>query len=61
MGFSRQNDTLPDRLTREPHTEGIGEGNTVPLEEMLDEYYRLRGWGDDGNPSEEKLIELGLK
>lgn len=61
MGFSRQNDTLPDRLTKEPHTEGIGEGNTVPLEEMLEEYYRLRGWGDDGNPSEEKLIELGLK
>jgi aldehyde:ferredoxin oxidoreductase len=28
---------------------------------MLDEYYAARGWDRDGNPTEAKLKELGLK
>jgi len=61
LGFDRKDDTLPHRLTREPHSEGIGEGNVVPLEEMLDKYYRLRGWDSSGNPTVEKLKELGIR
>jgi aldehyde:ferredoxin oxidoreductase len=30
------------------------------LDRMLDEYYRLRGWGADGVPGAAKLAELGL-
>lgn len=60
LGFTRKDDTLPKRMTEEPHTEGIGEGNVVPLEEMLDRYYKLRGWTKDGVPTEEKLKELGI-
>jgi aldehyde:ferredoxin oxidoreductase len=60
LGFDRKDDTLPRRLTEEPHPEGIGEGNVVPLEAMLDRYYQLRGWTDQGLPSEEKLHELGI-
>ena len=60
LGFTRKDDTLPKRLTQEPHSEGIGEGNTVPLEEMLEKYYMLRGWDREGVPAEEKLKELGL-
>jgi len=30
------------------------------LDEMLDEYYALRGWDKNGVPTEEKLKELGL-
>ena len=60
LGFTRKNDSLPKRLTEEPHNEGIGEGNVVPLEEMLDRYYQLRGWTGDGVPSEEKLKDLGI-
>ena len=30
-------------------------------EEMLDEYYRLRGWDRNGVPTREKLKELGLE
>lgn len=61
LGFDRKDDTLPRRLTHEPHGEGIGEGNVVPLEEMLDRYYELRGWTQDGLPTERKLKELGLQ
>ena len=60
LGFSRKDDTLPRRLTEVPHGEGIGEGNIVPLEKMLDRYYALRGWGPDGVPAPAKLAELGL-
>jgi aldehyde:ferredoxin oxidoreductase len=30
-------------------------------EEMLDDYYRLRGWDRNGVPTREKLKELGLE
>ncbi|MBN1289582.1 MAG: aldehyde ferredoxin oxidoreductase family protein [Actinobacteria bacterium] len=60
IGFTGKDDTLPRRMTEEPHTEGIGEGNVVHLDELLKEYYELRGWTPDGVPSEEKLAELGI-
>jgi len=60
LGFTRKDDSLPPRLTEEPHPEGIGEGNVVPLEAMLNEYYTLRGWSNDGVPTPEKLAELGI-
>jgi aldehyde:ferredoxin oxidoreductase len=60
LGFSRKDDTLPRRLTEEPHNKGTGEGNTVPLNQMLDTYYELRGWTPEGNPTEAKLKELEL-
>jgi aldehyde:ferredoxin oxidoreductase len=28
---------------------------------MLDEYYRLRGWDDQGIPTRRKLEELGIQ
>ena len=60
LGFDRKDDTLPGRLTHEPHPEGIAEGNVVPLEEMLERYYRLRGWDPDGVPTSDTLRRLGI-
>ena len=59
-GFSRKDDTLPKRLLSEPMPAGPAKGKTVPLELMLDEYYRLRGWDAEGRPTKEKLAALGL-
>ena len=59
-GFSRKDDTLPPRLLREPMPAGPAAGKTVPLEEMLGEYYRLRGWDEQGRPTKEKLAALRL-
>jgi aldehyde:ferredoxin oxidoreductase len=58
-GFGREQDTLPVRLLNEPMPEGPAKGRVVELDEMLDEYYKLRGWVD-GKPRAEKLRELGL-
>lgn len=60
-GFSKDDDTLPERMTNEPVPEGPMKGNITRLPEMLGEYYAARGWDGDGNPTDAKLKELGLK
>ncbi len=59
-GFTKDDDTLPDRLLNEPVAAGPSEGFTVKLSPMLEEYYAFRGWDKNGVPSEAKLQELGL-
>lgn len=59
-GFGRKDDTLPERFLKEPLPEGPAQGKVVPLAEMLDTYYELRGYDSEGHPKEEKLKELGL-
>jgi aldehyde:ferredoxin oxidoreductase len=61
-GFTRADDRLPERCF-EPIRGEASEGAVMDrkqFEEMLDEYYRLRGWDDRGVPSREKLEELGI-
>ncbi|HEC34130.1 MAG TPA: aldehyde ferredoxin oxidoreductase, partial [Chloroflexi bacterium] len=59
-GFTRADDTLPPRLLQEPLDKGGSKGHVVHLEEMLDEYYRFRGWTSEGVPTPRKLESLGL-
>lgn len=59
-GFSKEDDTLPDRLLNEPIAEGPSKGFTVKLAPMLEEYYQFRGWDENGVPMAKKLAELGL-
>jgi len=59
-GFARKEDTLPDRLLKEPVPGGPTKGMVCNLDEMLGEYYALRGWDDNGIPTARKLKELGL-
>jgi aldehyde:ferredoxin oxidoreductase len=63
-GVRRKHDRLPDRFLTEPLHTGAspGEGQMVTnLEGFLDEYYRLRGWSEDGVPTREKLEGIGLQ
>jgi aldehyde:ferredoxin oxidoreductase len=59
-GFRGADDTLPRRILEEPMPEGPAQGQVCKLHEMLPEYYRIRGWNDQGIPTEEKLASLGL-
>jgi len=34
--------------------------HSTQLEELLDAYYKLKGWNNDGIPTKESLHELGL-
>jgi len=60
-GLTSRDDTLPPRILKEPLPEGAAKGQVVRLNEMLPEYYKLRGWTAAGRPTKEKLVELGLK
>lgn len=59
-GFSRKDDTLPDRILRTPLPDGPAKGMVCHLEEMLEDYYRIRGWDADGRPTAATLRALGL-
>jgi aldehyde:ferredoxin oxidoreductase len=62
-GMARKDDTLPARIMEEPLPEGVAKGQTITkniLDRMLNEYYALRGWDENGVPTREKLKELGL-
>ena len=60
-GLTKQDDTLPPRLLKEPIPSGPSKGEVCELDRMLPEYYKLRGWDKEGVPTKEKLEELGLK
>ncbi|MFH1351884.1 MAG: aldehyde ferredoxin oxidoreductase family protein [Pseudomonadota bacterium] len=56
-GISRKDDTLPFRMLHEGRKCDLM-GRPVPLEKMLDRYYRLRGYDEDGIPTEKTLRRL---
>ncbi len=62
-GISRKEDTLPKRYFDEPIPQGPAQGEVISRDrfnEMLDEYYRLHGWDEDGIPKKETIRRLGL-
>jgi aldehyde:ferredoxin oxidoreductase len=65
QGFTRKDDTWPDRFFEEPLPEGPAQGailSKATIDRLLDEYYDLRQWDRRlGMPTEDKLIQLGLR
>ncbi len=59
-GLTCEDDTLPKRMLEEPLPEGPAKGHVVELDVMLPEFYQLRGWDENGVPTDAKLEELGL-
>jgi aldehyde:ferredoxin oxidoreductase len=59
-GILPEEDTLPPRFLDEEMPDGPTKGWTHKLDELLPLYYAERGWDEDGIPTEERLIELGL-
>ncbi|MFW5904353.1 MAG: aldehyde ferredoxin oxidoreductase family protein [Candidatus Saliniplasma sp.] len=59
-GVGPEEDKLAPRLMEEPIPEGPSEGEISHIDEMIKEYYSVRGWTEDGELTEEKKEELGL-
>jgi aldehyde:ferredoxin oxidoreductase len=60
LGFSAADDKLPAQLLK-PLPDGTSAGFRPPFEEMIEAYYRVRGWDSEtGVPARETLIRLGL-
>lgn len=50
FGITAGDDTLPHRFTHEPLLEGASKNQVVPVHDMVKEYYKLKGWDEDGVP-----------
>ena len=59
-GLTRKDDMLPVRFMEEELAEGASRNRVVQLDEMLDRYYKLRGWDENGVPTKETLQNLGI-
>ena len=59
-GFTKADDTLPQRCLTEPANYGAGKGRVTELDKMLPEYYEMRGWDEEGEPTGQLLGRLGI-
>lgn len=59
-GITHEDDYLPKRLLTEPIPAGPSKGEVSHMDQMLPEYYSLRGWDKEGVPTSKKLKELSL-
>lgn len=58
-GFTAKDDNLPPRFFK-PLPEGGSRNRVVHLEEMMKEYYNLRGWDKEGKPTKDTLKKLDI-
>jgi aldehyde:ferredoxin oxidoreductase len=58
-GITGADDKLPKRLLEGPD-EGTHAGKVPDMAVLLPDYYRERGWDENGRPTQAKLEELGL-
>ena len=59
-GLGHSDDTLPKRILEEPAPSGAAKGLVNRLDVMLPEYYKVRGWDENGVPTAATLGRLGL-
>jgi aldehyde:ferredoxin oxidoreductase len=62
-GFTRSDDTLPKRFMEEPLPSGPHRGHMITrevLDQLLDDYYAVRGWNKEGAPTAAKLEQLNI-
>ena len=62
-GFSKKDDILPSRFLNEPLKEGASKDHVVPLDSMLEQYYYVRNWNEEGIPKKELIetLEINFK
>jgi aldehyde:ferredoxin oxidoreductase len=63
QGFGRKWDYPPERFSTEPVPTGPSQGyylSREKLDRLLDWYYEARGWDDNGLPTRDTLVALGL-
>ncbi len=62
QGITKKDEKLPKRF-HEPLPDGPAQGHKFTQEDeriMLEEYYKYRGWDEQGYPTESKLQALGI-
>jgi len=63
-GWQTAHDWLPERLLNETLPTGVAQGiglTAAELRDMIQSYYRARGWDKNGFVTENQLMKLGLR
>ncbi len=61
LGMKKSDDCLPKSILK-PLEEGGAAGYCIPIDDMLEAYYRWRGWDvETGLPDQEKLSQLEIE
>ncbi len=60
-GLTGEDDLMPPRMRGEPYAEGNAKDFVPDYQPMLEEYYRVQNWTDEGVPRLERLKELDLE
>lgn len=58
-GISRKDDVLPNRILEESTSE-LPPFERASMDQLLDEYYKISGWDDNGIPKNEYVRFLGM-
>jgi len=58
-GYNAATDVMPKKMLQ-PAKEGFRAGKIPPFKELMEDYYNLRGWDENGEPSQRTLDRLGL-
>lgn len=58
-GYNAKSDVLPGKMFQ-PAKEGFRAGKVPPFRKLMKDYYALRGWNDNGEPTRDTLDRLGL-
>lgn len=60
-GFNRAHDTVPKRVVKDALKSGPAAGQVIPpeaFEDMLNQYYEVMGWNEDGTMPEELIQSI---
>ncbi len=58
-GYNAKTDVLPKKMFKAAK-EGARAGKVPPFDEMIRDYYQVRGWNENGEPADKTLQRLGL-
>jgi len=58
-GYDGDSDVLPKKMYQPAH-EGFRAGKEIPFAKLMEDYYRIRGWGTNGLPTTSTLKRLQL-
>jgi aldehyde:ferredoxin oxidoreductase len=58
-GYNKAADILPKKMFQAAK-EGFRAGKKIPFEGLMEDYYALRGWDENGAPTKETMKRLNL-